>query len=87
MRCMWSSSVHHAAPRLPLANERMKKSRLQLMWSSVQVKSCADGSMSVLPEWVGIRKYTPEDGGGPGLGARLAAAKTLEHELNKILRS
>ena len=54
-------------------------------WSSVRVKSCADGSMSVIPQWRGIKKWTPEDGGGPGLGTRLAAASILEKYLNRAL--
>lgn len=60
--------------------------RLQRIWSSVKVKSCADGSMNVEPKWIGIKEYTPEDGGGPGLLTRLAAAQSFERAINKMLR-
>lgn len=62
------------------------KAYLRRAWESVKVASCADGSLKIVPEWKGARKYTPEDGGGPGLLNRLGAAEALEQELNAMLR-
>lgn len=57
-------------------------SPLKKMWVRVEVKSCADGSLRVDPDWIGP-KYDPEDGGGPGVGERLSAAAWLELLINK----
>ena len=46
------------------------------------VKSCADGTLIVTPDWPRFPKYTDEDGGGPGLFSRLALAHDLEAWLN-----
>ena len=51
---------------------------LKRLWSAIKVDSCADGSMRITPVWRGVREYTEEDGGGPGLLSRLQAAGLLE---------
>ena len=69
-----------------MAKKRARTTRrLPALWSSAKVKSCADGSMTVEPVWVGIREYTPEDGGGPGLLTRLEGAHALQKEINALL--
>ena len=50
---------------------------LKRLWSSVKVMSCADGTLKIVPSWRGVRKYTPVEGGGPGLLSRLRAAELL----------
>lgn len=66
--------------------EQAKLEKLLPNWSSVRVKSCADGSMQVIPRWRGIKPYTRADGGGPGLFTRLDAANRLRSFLNAALK-
>ncbi len=47
-----------------------------------KVQSCADGTLRVTPEWPRLRKWNPEDGGGPGLFSRLSLAEDLQDWLN-----
>lgn len=68
------------------APKKKRTGTLREFWSRVEVKSCADGSMNIKPVWKGVKPYTPEDGGGPGLLSRLAAAKRCEKLLNEYLK-
>lgn len=64
---------------------KRKRSNLQRLWLRVEVFSLSDGTMKIEPEWRGVRIYTPEDGGGPGLLSRLAAAKWCQSLINAHL--
>lgn len=68
-----------------LQDDVKKRSELKKMWLRVEVSSCADGTMKIEPEWRGVRKYTPEDGGGPGLLSRLSAAQWCQSLINAHL--
>ena len=46
------------------------------------VDSRADGAMVVSPAWPQFPKWTPEDGGGPGVTSRVFLASELERWLN-----
>jgi hypothetical protein len=63
-----------------------RRTPLQVLWTSVECKSCADGSISVRPVWRGIPVWTPLGGGGPGLLTRMYAARQLARHLNAHLR-
>ena len=57
--------------------------RPKWLWSQVRrfsVMSRADGTLLVEPDY--YSKWTPEEGGGPGLLTRLALAKWIELRLN-----
>lgn len=68
--------------------EAMKKRRtaMQAMFESVEVKSLANGDLRVTPVWRGYKPWTPEDGGGPGVITRMAGAARLQRFLNAHLR-
>ena len=64
----------------------MTKRRVTLPnWISVEVQSCADGTMQVIPVWRGIKPYDDQNGGGPGLITRTMAAEELQNFLNVAL--
>lgn len=52
---------------------------------SFKVDSRADGTFIIRPEWKGP-KWTPEDGGGPGLFTRLATARAISRILNRRVK-
>jgi hypothetical protein len=47
-----------------------------------RVDSLADGSLLVIPAWPEFSKWTPADGGGPGIMSRLGLARALGEWLN-----
>lgn len=47
-----------------------------------RVISLSDGKLQLTPAWPQFPKWTPEDGGGPGLLSRLGLADDLERWLN-----
>lgn len=64
----------------------MRRSPIQVLIESVKVVSLANGDLRVTPVWRGVRKYTPGDGGGPGLFTRMEGAARLEKFINAHLR-
>ena len=66
----------------------MKKRRtpLQNLLESVKVVSLANGDLYVTPVYRGVQPYTEQDGGGPGLLTRRAAAHRLENVINRHLK-
>ncbi len=65
---------------------RKRRSSLEVLWESVECVSLANGHITVAPKWRGVREYTLEEGGGPGLFTRMAGAKRLERLINAHLR-
>ena len=64
----------------------MTKRRASLPnWISVEVQSCADGTMHVIPVWRGIKPYDDQNGGGPVFITRALAAEELQNFLNVAL--
>lgn len=58
---------------------------MRFPWKLVRgfkVKSCADGTLRVEPDYINPWKG-PEEGGGPGLFTRMALATWVEHRLQK----
>lgn len=47
-----------------------------------RVYSHADGKLTIYPAWSQYKKWTAEDGGGPGMPTRLALAAELQDWLN-----
>ena len=52
---------------------------------SFKVDSRSDGTFIIRPDWKGP-KWTPEDGGGPGVLTRLATARIISKILNRRVK-
>lgn len=65
---------------------KKKKTPVQVLFTSVEVISLANGDLQVTPVWRGIRPYNEADGGGPGLLTRMYGARRLQEFLNAHLR-
>lgn len=65
--------------------KRGRRTPLQVDWKSVECISLANGNIIVVPTWHGP-KWTPEDGGGPGVFTRVGAARRLQRLINAHLK-
>ena len=65
----------------------MRRAQLQTLIESVKVVPLANGDLRVTPVWRGVRSYTEEYGGGPGVLTRLTAASCLQRFLNAHLKT
>ena len=60
----------------------MRKPTIVTKSGPYKVKSLASGVLKVEPTWPQFPVWTEEDGGGPGMGSRMALAADLERWLN-----
>lgn len=65
--------------KLPKPDWRMLQRRIE----SVEVVSCADGSMRIKPKW---RLSWTKNPNGPGIFTRIGAADEMERLINRGLR-
>lgn len=71
---------------MPQGDGKAVTPSVRALWRSARVESCSDGTLRVIPEWRGVKPYTDEDGGGPGLLSRLAAAERLRELIERELK-
>lgn len=62
--------------------KRARRTALMQQSGPYVVKSLANGELRVTPAWAQFRPYTEADGGGPGMGSRLALAADVQDFLN-----
>lgn len=69
-----------------MADPRSRNAGMRALWKSARVESCANGAMRIWPQWKGVKPYNDEDGGGPGLLSRIAAAELLQDMIDHALK-